>query len=43
MLLDRYGKDFPLAEINSAFLVNRDKFMEAVCRSSPGRWNCSTG
>ena len=29
MLLDRYGSDFPLAEINRAFLANRDKFMEA--------------
>ena len=29
MLLDRYGETFPLAEINRAFLVNRDKFMEA--------------
>ena len=29
MLLDRYGETFPLAEINRAFLVNRDKFLEA--------------
>ncbi|WFU17991.1 HAD family phosphatase [Bradyrhizobium sp. CB3481] len=29
MLLDRYGKDFPLADINNAFLVNRDRLMEA--------------
>ena len=29
MLLDRYGNDFPLAEINRAFLANRDRFMAA--------------
>ena len=36
MLLDRYGKDFPLAEINSAFLANRDRFMEAGLPLKPG-------
>ena len=36
MLLDRYGDDFPLAEINRAFLVNRDKFMEAGLPLKPG-------
>jgi HAD superfamily hydrolase (TIGR01509 family) len=29
LLLDRYGHDFPLAEINRAFLANRDRFMAA--------------
>jgi HAD superfamily hydrolase (TIGR01509 family) len=29
LLLDRYGNDFPLAEINRAFLANRDRFMAA--------------
>ncbi|KRR28538.1 HAD family hydrolase [Bradyrhizobium lablabi] len=29
MLLDRYGADFPLADINRAFLANRDRLMEA--------------
>ena len=29
MLLGRYGKRFPLAEINRAYVANRDKFMEA--------------
>src|SRR4029079_19114800 len=36
MLLDRYRKDFPLAEINSAFLANRDRFMEAGLPLKPG-------
>ena len=36
MLLDRYGETFPLAEINRAFLVNRDKFMEAGLPLKPG-------
>jgi HAD superfamily hydrolase (TIGR01509 family) len=29
MLLDHYGTDFPLADINHAFLANRDRMMEA--------------
>jgi HAD superfamily hydrolase (TIGR01509 family) len=29
MLLDRYGAHFPLAEINRAYIANRDRFMEA--------------
>jgi HAD superfamily hydrolase (TIGR01509 family) len=36
MLLDRYGANFPLAEINRAFLANRDKFMEAGLPLKPG-------
>ena len=36
MLLDRYGERFPLAEISRAFLVNRDKFMEAGLPLKPG-------
>jgi len=36
MLLDHYGENFPLAEINRAFLVNRDKFMEAGLPLKPG-------
>ena len=36
MLLDRYGKDFPLAEINRAFLVNRNRLMEAGLPLKPG-------
>ena len=36
MLLDRYGENFPLAEINRAFLANRDKFMEAGLPLKPG-------
>src|ERR1043166_4402265 len=36
MLLDRYGKNFPLAQINRAFLANRDKFMEAGLPLKPG-------
>lgn len=30
MLLDRYGADFPLAEVNRAFIVNRDRMFEAA-------------
>ncbi|MDI1263267.1 MAG: HAD family phosphatase, partial [bacterium] len=29
MLLDHYGRDFPLADINRAFLVNRNRSFEA--------------
>jgi beta-phosphoglucomutase-like phosphatase (HAD superfamily) len=36
MLLDRYGKDFPLAAINRAFLVNRNRLMEAGLPLKPG-------
>jgi HAD superfamily hydrolase (TIGR01509 family) len=36
MLLDRYGKDFPLAEVNRAFLVNRNRLMEAGLPLKPG-------
>ena len=36
MLLDRYGETFPLAEVNRAFLVNRDRFMEAGLPLKPG-------
>lgn len=36
MLLDRYGETFPLAEVNRAFLVNRDRFMEAGLSLKPG-------
>jgi len=36
MLLDRYGADFPLADINRAFLVNRDRLMEAGLPLKPG-------
>ncbi|HMM89991.1 HAD family hydrolase [Bradyrhizobium sp.] len=36
MLLDRYGADFPLAEINRAFLVNRDRLIEAGLPLKPG-------
>ena len=36
MLLDRYGASFPLAEINRAFLVNRDRLMEAGLPLKPG-------
>jgi HAD superfamily hydrolase (TIGR01509 family) len=36
MLLDRYGENFPLAEINRAFLANRDRFMEAGLPLKPG-------
>jgi HAD superfamily hydrolase (TIGR01509 family) len=36
MLLDRYGETFPLAEINRAFLANRDRFMEAGLPLKPG-------
>ena len=36
MLLDRYGDSFPLAEINRAFLVNRDRLMEAGLPLKPG-------
>ena len=42
MLLDRYGEDFPLADINRAFLVNRDEVhRRPACRSSRARSNCS--
>ena len=44
MLLDRYGERFPLADINRAFLANRDEIHGApACRSSPAPWNCSMG
>jgi HAD superfamily hydrolase (TIGR01509 family) len=36
MLLDRYGKGFPLAEINRAYVANRDRFMEAGLPLKPG-------
>lgn len=36
MLLDRYGEDFPLADINRAFLVNRNRMMEAGLPLKPG-------
>jgi HAD superfamily hydrolase (TIGR01509 family) len=36
MLLDRYGNNFPVAEINRAFLANRDRFMEAGLSLKPG-------
>lgn len=36
MLIDRYGKDFPLAEINRAFLANRNRLMEAGLPLKPG-------
>ena len=36
MLHARYGESFPLAEINHAFLANRDKFMEAGLPLRPG-------
>jgi HAD superfamily hydrolase (TIGR01509 family) len=36
MLLDRYGADFPLTEINRAFLINRDRLMEAGLPLKPG-------
>ncbi|QHO71754.1 HAD family hydrolase [Bradyrhizobium sp. CCBAU 051011] len=36
MLLDRYGADFPLADINRAFLANRDRLMEAGLPLKPG-------
>ena len=36
MLLDRYGERFPLAEINRAYVANRDRFMEAGLPLKPG-------
>ena len=36
MLLDRYGERFPLAEINRAYIANRDRFMEAGLPLKPG-------
>src|SRR5690242_305400 len=36
MLLDHYGADFPLADINRAFLLNRDRLMEAGLPLKPG-------
>ncbi|MBR0798414.1 HAD family phosphatase [Bradyrhizobium jicamae] len=30
MLLDRYGSAFPLAEVNRAFILNRDRMFEAT-------------
>lgn len=36
MLLDRYGAQFPLAEINRAYIANRDRFMEAGLPLKPG-------
>ena len=40
MLHARYGENFPLAEINRAFVTNRDKFSTRACRSRPARSNC---
>ena len=36
MLVDRYGERFPLAEINRAYVANRDRFMEAGLPLKPG-------
>ncbi len=36
MLVDRYGARFPLAEINRAYIANRDRFMEAGLPLKPG-------
>jgi HAD superfamily hydrolase (TIGR01509 family) len=36
MLLDRYGEDFPLAEINRSFFANRNRLMEAGLPLKPG-------
>ena len=36
MLLDRYGERFPLAEINRAFLANRDRLIEGGPPLKPG-------
>ncbi len=36
MLLDRYGDRFPLAEINRAYVTNRDRSMEAGLPLKPG-------
>jgi HAD superfamily hydrolase (TIGR01509 family) len=36
MLLDHYGADFPLTEVNRAFLANRDRLMEAGLPLKPG-------
>lgn len=36
MLLARYGKDFPLAEINKAFIARRDEILEAGLPVKPG-------
>ncbi len=43
MLHARYGENFPLAEINRAFVANREKFMRPACRSKAARWNCWMG
>lgn len=36
MLVDRYGAQFPLAEINRTYVANRDRFMEAGMPLKPG-------
>jgi HAD superfamily hydrolase (TIGR01509 family) len=36
MLLDRYGERFPLADINRAYVANRDRFMAAGLPLKPG-------
>jgi HAD superfamily hydrolase (TIGR01509 family) len=36
MLLERYGAGFPLADVNRAFLVHRDRLMEAGLPLKPG-------
>jgi HAD superfamily hydrolase (TIGR01509 family) len=36
MLMDRYGEGFPLAQIDHAFLANRDRLIEAGVPLKPG-------
>lgn len=36
LLLDRYGERFPLADINCAYVANRDRFMEGGLPLKPG-------
>jgi HAD superfamily hydrolase (TIGR01509 family) len=36
MLIDRYGEDFPLADINRAFIANRDEIFGAGVPLKPG-------
>lgn len=36
MLLDRYGDRFPLADITRAYVVNRDRFLQAGLPLKPG-------
>jgi HAD superfamily hydrolase (TIGR01509 family) len=36
MLLTRYGEDFPLSEINTAFIARRDEILEAGLPVKPG-------